>query len=168
MTREEFLQVKLFMFSDIEREVQLARAENKSLEELGIRPGGGNFLAALGLLCYTEFGGLLLTGARKAILKVLPSVKFNTFFDFLGPEYKNLRTKQGVDVYDIFRCGLAHEYYVKRSCAIAILERVPDPGIRLASTGGYEFVVESYLRDLRNAFEDLEKRLYDSNDSESP
>jgi hypothetical protein len=35
-----------FIFRDIEREITLGR-----------RPGGGNLLAALGLLCYTEVLG---------------------------------------------------------------------------------------------------------------
>jgi hypothetical protein len=78
MTRDEFVQAKLFIFSDVEREIQLAKAQKNSLQALGINPGGRNFLAALGLLCYTEFGGKLRFGTDIA------SANFNQFFDLLG------------------------------------------------------------------------------------
>ena len=39
-----------FIFNDIKREVDLARSGD----------GGGNFLAGLGLLCYTEFMGTIV------------------------------------------------------------------------------------------------------------
>ena len=64
MTRDEFVQAKAFIFSDVERELQLAKADSAGLQALGVTPGGGNFLAALGLLCYTEFGGKLLREVR--------------------------------------------------------------------------------------------------------
>ena len=62
MNKELFLQAKVFIFSDIQREIALAKAsqceeKQQLLGALGIKPGGGNFLAALGLLCYTEFAG---------------------------------------------------------------------------------------------------------------
>ncbi len=114
MTKAELQQAKHFIYGDISREVRLAYASKgddgrDALRRLRIPPGGGNFLSELGLLCYTEFAGKLKYrkgGARK---------NFNLFFDDLGPPYKAFRAS-GVKVYDIFRCGLAHEYYVKRSC----------------------------------------------------
>ncbi len=48
MTRDEFLKAKAYIFSDVEREIQLARAVGAALQALGVTPGGGNFLAALG------------------------------------------------------------------------------------------------------------------------
>jgi hypothetical protein len=96
-----FDQAALFMFSDIEREIQLAKADAQSLRALGVTPGGGNLLAALGLLCYTEFGGKLKFNRPKA------SANFNEFFDCLGPAYLSFRKSH--NVYDVFRCGLTHE-----------------------------------------------------------
>lgn len=118
MTRDDFIQAKLFMFSDVRREIQLARADPKLLDAAGVSPGGGNFLAALGLLCYTEFGGKLKFGVKRA------SVNFNRFFDFLGIDYQSFRASPQ-NVYDIFRCGLAHEYYVKKNCSITMLRVIP-------------------------------------------
>ncbi len=159
MERAAFEQAKLFIFSDLEREIQLARASqaNESvLRSLGITPGGGNFLAALGLLCYTEFGGKLKYRKKTA------SENFNRFFDYLGPDYKAFRAgfNRQNDVYDVFRCGLAHEYYIKKSCAIAMLDSGPGPGIGRDSSGRFYFTVESYCRDLKRAFDQLEVDLY--------
>jgi hypothetical protein len=152
MTRDEFIQAKLFMFSDVEREIELAKADENALRAAGVKPGGGNFLAALGLLCYTEFGGKLQHGNDAA------SADFNQFFDSLGADYQSFRGNH--NVYDIFRCGLAHEYYVKRSCDIAMLASGLGPGIGIDSSGRYYFVVESYCRDLKKAFDNLQIVLY--------
>ncbi|MBM3946511.1 MAG: hypothetical protein FJ315_03805 [SAR202 cluster bacterium] len=158
-----FEQAQGFIFSDVEREVQLARVSQTStgeraLRSLGIAPGGGNFLAALGLLCYTEFAGRLKYRRGAA------SENFNKFFDDLGPDYQAFRVgfKRRNEVYDIFRCGLAHEYYVKKSCTIAMLAQGPGPGIGRDSSGRFYFIVESYGRDLQRAFDRLAVDLYGS------
>ncbi len=158
MTRDEFLQAKEFIFRDVEREIQLAKADAVALQALGVTPGGGNFLAALGLLCYTEFGGKLRFAVKRADGTDVASANFNQFFDLLGPAYQAFQTKH--NVYDLFRCGLAHEYYVKKSCTIAMLEGSPGPGLRVDAAGHYWVVVESYCLDLKNAFEALQVHLY--------
>jgi hypothetical protein len=159
MNRSEFEQAKLFIFSDIRREIELAKVSargpgRRSLERLGVLPGGGNFLAALGLLCYTEFGGKLLFGRRKA------SANFNAFFDSLGPGYAALRANH--KVYDILRCGLAHEYYAKHGCSIVMKSRSAGPGVRVDSRGHFVFIVERYTRDLRKAFDAAGRQLFGS------
>lgn len=156
MDAAEFRTAKQFIFNDIEREIELARATQKSPEALraaGVREGGGNFLAALGLLCYTEFGGRLKYSRSTA------SENFNLFFDDLGPEYKAFR-QAGHKVYDIFRCGMAHEYMIKRPGAVAMLGAAVPAGIRQLPDGRFEFIVERYFLDLKRAFEDLEKHLF--------
>ena len=158
MTRDEFIQAKLFMFSDIDREIALAKADGNALQAVGVRSGGGNFLAALGLLCYTEFGGKLQFGVTRPNGTDVASANFNQFFDLLGTDYQSFRAKH--NVYDIFRCGLAHEYYVKNSCTIAMLAGGPGPGIGTDSSGRYFLIVESYGRDLRKAFDNLQVVLY--------
>jgi hypothetical protein len=160
MTRDEFVQAKLFMFSDIHREIQLARADPKVLEAAGVKSGGGNFLAALGLLCYTEFGGKLKFGVKRPNGTDIASANFNQFFDILGADYQSFRATH--NVYDIFRCGLAHEYYVKKTCTIAMLASSPGPSIGVDSSGHFYFVIESYSRDLEKAFADLQIQLYGS------
>jgi hypothetical protein len=159
MIRDEFIQAKLFMFSDIEREVELAKANGNALQAVGVRPGGGNFLAALGLLCYTEFGGKLQFDEKRRDGTDSASANFNKFFDSLGLDYQFFRTNH--NVYNIFRCGLAHEFYVKKNCAVEMLVGSrPGPGIGIDSSGGYFFVVESYCRDLKKAFDSLQVILY--------
>jgi hypothetical protein len=150
---EEFRAAKGFIFNDIERELELARASETALRAAGVRPGGGNFLAALGLLCYTEFGGRLKYNRPTA------SENFNRFFDDLGPEYRAFR-QAGHNVYDIFRCGMAHEYMIKRPGAIAMLGAAVPSGVRQLPDGRFEFIVERYYLDLKRAYEELDKQLY--------
>jgi len=153
ITKDDFLQARNFIFRDLEREIQLAKVEDNALQALGVHSGGGNFLAALGLLCYTEFGGKLRFAYKKRIRGQYVddcSRNFNEFFDLLGPEYKAFRA-QPHNVYDIFRCGLAHEYYVKKSTDIAMLASGEGPAIRFDGCR-YKFIVESYFNDLREAF----------------
>lgn len=64
MDKQRLLQAKDFIFADIEREIALADASEHSLgrfwlRRAKVRPGGGNFMAALALLSYTEFAGRL-------------------------------------------------------------------------------------------------------------
>jgi len=161
MDAAEFRAAKQFIFNDIEREIELARASEaapQALQAAGVRPGGGNFLAALGLLCYTEFGGRLKYNRPTA------SENFNLFFDDLGAGYKAFR-KAGHNVYDIFRCGMAHEYMIKRPGAIAMLGAAAPEGIRLMSDGRFEFIVERYYLDLKRAFDDLDHQLFGSGGS---
>jgi hypothetical protein len=73
LSKARFTQAKLFICTDIEREIQLATADKTALQSLGVHPGGANFLAALGLLCYTEFFGKLLFKEKTA------TKNFNSF-----------------------------------------------------------------------------------------
>jgi hypothetical protein len=159
MTRDDFIQTKAFILRDVEREIQLAQADPAGLHAQGVTPGGGNFLAALGLLCYTEFGGKLRFNVRRNGRDVA-SANFNKFFDLLGSPYQAFRATN--NVYNIFRCGLAHEYYVKKNCTIKMVEGTPGAGLRVDANGHYWVVVESYGRDLKKAFDDLQIHLYGS------
>src|SRR5579859_7767647 len=132
-----------FMFGDIRREIGLAFANI----------GGGNLLAALGLLCYTEFMGSILTGWRGVGCS---RRNFEAFFDYMGDAYSQLR-KNGVDVYDVFRCGAVHEFAIKgEATMIAMLEWDPSPGIVRDAQGRFTFHVESYFRDFAAACRRLE------------
>lgn len=89
-----------FIFSDIQREINLARSGEDA----------GNFLASLGLLCYTEFlGGIAIRSFRRRSSKK----RFDIFFNSMGKNYEDFNKK--VNVYDIFRCGMAHEYFIKKT-----------------------------------------------------
>jgi hypothetical protein len=155
MDKTQIDQAKEFIFSDIEREIALADSSERRLGRMFLRfarvpRGAGNFIAALSLLSYTEFGGRLKNNdfsdgnARK---------NFDDFFGDLGAGYRQLLTQH--NVYRIFRCGLAHEYYVKKDCVIAIRS-----GQQLSAGIGHDgqqffFVVERYYRDFKAAFQAL-------------
>jgi len=158
MDKADFIQAKKFIFSDIDREMQVAGTDPDQLQRTGITPGGGNFLAALGLLCYTEFGGKLRFGRKRPDGSDFASENFNLFFDELGSPYRSFRQQH--NVYDILRCGLAHEYYVKKSCTIYMFGDRDLPGIGIDQSGKYWFVVKNYCRDLKHAFDRLEEYLF--------
>ena len=146
MNRVDFLQAKNFIFSDIQREVDIAKSNKNA----------GNFLCALALLCYTEFAG----GIKRNKFGIGESKRnFCSFFKDLGKEYEQFQNKH--DIYKIFRCGLAHEYYVKKSCTICMLKGIEEIGIGIGSDKRYYFVVERYSEDFKKAFDNLEKNIYD-------
>jgi hypothetical protein len=100
-----------FIFTDIERSIR-ART---------------NFLTALGLMSYTEFIGGLMSG--NAGQRGHAERNFYEAYNRLGPTYvrfdrqvmrrfRNLKTKPR-NVYDIVRCGLVHEYFIKKNFVIA-------------------------------------------------
>ena len=155
MDKTLIAQAKNFIFSDIERELALADSSERFLGRLllrlaGVPRGGGNFVAALSLLSYTEYGGRLKNNdfsdrnSRK---------NFDDFFGDLGTGYKLLLNQY--NVYKIFRCGLAHEYYVKKDCIIVMRSTKPlDAGIG-HDGNQYFFVIEQYYEDFKAAFENL-------------
>lgn len=162
MTRDEFRQAKTFIYTDIEREIAWASVWQdanfaKTLAERSIPSGGGNFLAALGLLCYTEFAGKLKYDHKgnKRNRK-----NFNAFFDDLGQPYADFR-KTCPDVYVIFRCGLAHENYITETCKIEMTDKNDGrAGIGISDDGSYYLVVERFNKDFRKAFDQLEDHLF--------
>ena len=111
-------------------------------------------MAALALLSYTEFAGRLKNNdfsdqnSRK---------HFDDFFEDLGPSYQQFLSQH--NVYKVFRCGLAHEYYVKQDCNIAVRSRsILATGIGFNGSQ-YFFIIEPYFRDFKNAFDALCQRL---------
>lgn len=164
MNNSEFAEAKKFIIADISREIKLAHVTKtedgkKSLTKHNIPLGGGNFLAALGLLSYTEFGGKLKYNKLKPNGYNWASENFNLFFDDLGSGYQAFRNT-GVNVYDIFRCGLVHEYFTKQNCTIYMSSNNRPIGIGTESNGKYFFEVETYFEDLKKALDDLEMSRY--------
>lgn len=111
--------------------------------------GKANFLAALGLLEYTEFMGALVIGelGNKKGNKPLAS-RFNKFlFDYLGSEYR--KVNNAVNIYDVFRCGLAHEYFAKGPSPIHMHNRPPQTCGIICKDKTWFFVVEKYYDDFK-------------------
>lgn len=152
MDKTVIAQAKQFIFADVEREIALADASQRWIKRFflhaaGVPPGGGNFMLALALFSYTEYGGRL----KNNDFSVGTSQKnFDDFFSDLGPAYKQFL--QHNNAYKIFRCGLAHEYYVKKDCVIAVRSRTQlSAGIGHDGTQ-YFFIVQKYFEDFRTAF----------------
>jgi hypothetical protein len=151
-----------FMDRDIRREIELARLPSRC-ECCSTAPGGGNFLAALGLLSYTEFLGSFTTGrfgqgfARR---------NFDGFYRRLGEAYRQFGDT--IDVYDVFRCGMVHEYTVKHSADIAMLRGSETCGLGRQPTGRLFFVVERYLDDFMAAARALYEEIMSSPNPQLP
>lgn len=163
MNREEFAQARIFICTDIRRELRLAQvSEQQSMKDLFTKAeiplGGGNFLAALGLLCYTEFLGKITYECKKNG-RDWSSENFNKAFDRFGPKYAELRSS-GLNVYDVFRCGLAHEYYAKNNCTIYMLRHDQATALGRSSDGRLYFNVEHYFEDFMKAMDILGKEKF--------
>ena len=161
-----------WMLKDIKREIEIAKSGKDA----------GNVLCALGLMAYTEFMGSLMPSNENVKYS---SQIFNEFLRYMGKEYSDLLDVKKINVYDHFRCGLAHEYFIKNTCTIAMLnstegklkvegnpiEEIEKPvncGIIVASNGNYLMVVEKYYDDLFSACERLIKNLRDKDKKWSP
>ncbi len=81
-----------------------------------------NYLVALGVLSYLEVLGGLITGNGARTGGNFAKSNFNKVLEYLPPEYKtlndNLTVKPGkgkvqTGIYEVFRCGLVHEYAPK-------------------------------------------------------
>ncbi len=136
---EYILPSKGFIYCDIKREIDLARAGNS----------GGNFLAALGLLCYTEFMGKIVLKNKESYTK-----QFKAFFSLMGDDYKQLIDTKEIDVYKIFRSGMVHSYFAN-DCDIVMLNDNYPSGIIVKPDGKYLFTVEKYFEDFMNACQRL-------------
>jgi hypothetical protein len=176
---EEFFETYVFgwMCQDIQREIDWAKRGESA----------GNWLCALGLLAYTEAMATILPTAPR--LKSA-SARFNAFFRQLGPAYIDLLDTKRLNVYNIFRNGLAHEYFAKGTCTIAMLDSSPKAlevfgrytnpangssrsqssfiarplgcGIGVAGNGSFYLVVERYFADFKVACEKWRVRLLGS------
>jgi len=134
-----------FIASDVRREIEHARAGEPA----------GNFLCALGLLCYTE----VLGGVQRGTLAAgQAKANFEAFFSALGAAYATLLAG-GLDVYRVFRCGMAHEYFVKGEATVTMLRGVEPAGVAQAPSGRYYFCVEHYFEDFLTAAAQLQARL---------
>ncbi len=172
-----------YIFTDIERELALAKSKIELRDGDQSFSGSGNFLCALGLLCYTEFMGGISLGTFNKSSHAL----FNEFFFLMGADYKefdrqlakhpSIRHKnRKLSVYEVFRCGMTHEYFVKKKGVIFMLnggvhtnqtiEGVEyslkagaptgwygpaNQGLGVLDDGRYFFVVEQYFNDFAKA-----------------
>ena len=148
-------QAKTFILSDIKRELARADASEKLLGKIFLRPGGsisrgwelrgGSIFARVYRVCRRlKMNDFSDGNSRK---------NFDEFFADLGAGYKQLLTQH--KIYKIFRCGLAHEYYVKKDCTIYMRSSKPLTAGIGHDGKNFFFVVEKYYEDFKIAFEAL-------------
>lgn len=164
ITLDDLRQIKGFVKADIERELQLAKVSDTYfryvLDFLGINRGGGNMMAVLTLLDYTEFAGHTYAQI-KHLTKYDP---FVTGFEQMRPsDYKKL-PKSPADVRTIIRNSLVHPVKGNPDIAVGMLENNfgEKYGTNAAITvkdNVWYFCVEKYYKDLMTVFEELEKEL---------
>lgn len=123
--------------------------------------GNATFLSILGLTVYTEtLGGLIRNKFEQGECKK----NYEAGLRKMGEKYGDLLDK-GYNLYDVIRCGLVHEFFVKKTVSIAPrLDPPSEPGLRVNPKGiqtkiGHievlEVGIENYYRDFIRALEDL-------------
>ncbi len=128
----EFLsKTRLFMFNDLRLAIGC----------------GANFLIAAGLSIYTEAWGHLL---------VEPNTKssdaYKAFFEYMGNNYRKLiNSDEGKRIYNEVRCGLAHEYTIKKNAIIVM--GVGQCGIEILQDGTIKFNIITYFHDFFRAID---------------
>ncbi len=112
-----------------------------------------NYLAALGLVAYTEFMGGLIDGTLGEIGN--SKKRFYSFWNRMGAEYQSLATQRAlVKIYSNVRSGLVHYFIaqdsiVKMTAGDGYGNRC---GVEVAEPGGQVvFVVEKYFNDFKAA-----------------
>ena len=75
----------------------------------------------------------------------------------MGAEYGEL-LDSGLNVYKVFRCGMAHEYFAKGSIEVSMFGN-PRAGLGRRDDGRLYFCLEKYFNDFRAAFDQLGREL---------
>lgn len=132
--------------------------------------GDANFLAALGLMEYTEIlGGMVVT---EKLIKNGITVKefpkecrknFEAFLPYLGECYEKTDKNLKGGLYGRVRCGLAHEYFIKGSAEIhRDYKDYIDCGIIWEKEKDrIHFYVKNYFEDFKKAAESFYTKLVD-------
>lgn len=143
--------VREFMFNDIEKTINLVNDP---------QVGAPNFLLALGLCCYTEYWGKLLTG----IATGNSATCFNAFFDRLGHPYVKVRNNKN-EIYRSVRCGLAHSYLIEESSVIDMKSGLPCGVEYDDQTTHYAFHVRTYFEHFKKAVDEYIRGLEDGSEN---
>ena len=133
------------MIGDIQKSIELAELKYPD----GTTKGAPNILIALGLSCYTEYWGRLLTGIATG-----EGIRcFNAFFDKLGQPYVNVRNGKN-EIYRKVRCGLAHTYLIEENSIIDMKPGLPCGIEYNIQTTYYTFHIPTYFEHFKNAVND--------------
>ena len=121
--------------------------------------GKANYLAALGLVTYTEVLGGLLTGNLG--LRGTSKDNFKAFIPYLGQDY--VLTERKLDIYEFVRCGLVHNYFIKGDSSIWM--NAQGPGVFGDPDGPKYFLVNAYATDLFKGATQFRNEILDAKDS---
>lgn len=125
--------------------------------------GQANFLAALGLVVYSEVLGALRMGTITD--EGYNREKFDAFLPLLGPLYDSVDQELKKDprypkgLYQVVRCGLAHEYFVKGPAEIDRHGNVPAGIFREPGGTRLILVAKKFLDDFIVAAQAVENEL---------
>ncbi len=164
MDLNELRQIKGYVNTDISREIQLAKISDTYfryvLDFLNINRGGGNMMATLTLLDYTEFVGHVYAQLEHT-KKYDP---FTVAFNHLKPsDYKKL-SKTPIEIRDIIRNSLVYPLKKNPDIVVGMLcnnfckKHNTNAGIIFEDDLWY-FCVEKYFEDLMDLFDDLENKM---------
>jgi hypothetical protein len=149
-----------FMTNDIRREIQLGYRTVAGKVDADLIAGGGNVLAALGLLTFTEFLGLVLVHTNSANKHWDEERRFNEGFRLLGGCYSAILDSKSLKPYHDLRSSLVHKYAVERGFDVDMPGTNADCGVILdVSDGRWHFVVERYFNDFSRASDVLYERV---------
>jgi hypothetical protein len=116
--------------------------------------GRANYLAALGLVAYTEFMGGLIDGTLGQTGK--SKQRFYSFWRRMGPPYQSLQTQRAlVKIYSHVRSGLVHSYFISQASIVKMSigdGHGENCGLEVIEPGGkVMFIVERYFADFKAA-----------------
>lgn len=126
--------------------------------------GEANYLAAIGLSAYTEYiGGIY----RKKIQGGESKNNYNEGLKLMDGDYSklvsNYNTKEN-SMYSRIRCGLVHEYFIKKS-AIIYRERKPSSGCGIeVNNGVITLYLQQYFDDFKIALKKLKNEFKNNNE----
>ena len=140
--------------------------EKQIRDAYGDGDASARLMAAVALMAYTEFLGSVLA---EKFDPYESQVRFDGFLKYMDGPYKDLIDTKNFRPYDVFRCGLVHNFFVKGLCTIAmknnagplliigeqpgdvVIQKPLNVGMGRAANGGYYFVVEKYYLDFKTA-----------------
>lgn len=123
--------------------------------------GDANYLAALGLVTYAEFLGGLRTGMLG--VKGKSAANFEAFLPYLGEDYERFQ-QCGIKIYDLVRCGLVHNYFIKGHATIWMRADAPC-GIVSSTNGPTYFFLNVYRHHFFRGATDYRDEILDGSDS---
>jgi len=149
---DDFIQIKEFIKTDIERELQLARISgtfsSHVLDFIGINRGGGNMMTTLALLDYTEFAGHVY--AKLTHLKNYDAFE-QGFALFNGYDYRKLPVKTAREVQQTIKNSIVFpddvNVYIGMLEGNFLEKRHTNAGI-VVEDGEWYFCIEKYYKDL--------------------